>query len=263
MSWAVTSVPSLIAFMNAGGVIRFRPERRRQQREDALRRAHRHARVTRADVGDQPVVGTPGRASRSCPALGEIARVRGSSRFRSRAHRLSHRRDVGGAVPAVRVVAVLQPQQCADVQDHARRRRVGGEQLGRPGVVADAVDDGQLGRGQRAGVSGRGLVGVRVRGGVGDDALDVRPGRRRAGRRCCPRSSRPPRRGPDEPAVGSPPATARRQPSERADARASSAPERGARRGTSGIPGAARRAKKVPQYEIESHYCYEHSGCWR
>ena len=57
VSCAVTSVPSLIAFMKLGGVIELEAQRGRLQREDALRGADRHAGVARADLGDEAVVG--------------------------------------------------------------------------------------------------------------------------------------------------------------------------------------------------------------
>ena len=80
--------------------------------------------------------------------------------------------DVRRIVPPVRVVAVLQSEQAAH-GEHGGLVRVGGKQLRRPRVVADAVHNDQLRRGDRPSVGRRRLVGVRVGVRVRDDALDV------------------------------------------------------------------------------------------
>ena len=83
---------------------------------------------------------------------------------------LDDRVHVGGEVPAVGVVSLLQPEQLPDVQRHAPAQRAGGEQLRGPFVVADPVDDRQPRGRHRARVFGRRLVAVGVGSGVDDDA---------------------------------------------------------------------------------------------
>ena len=81
---------------------------------------------------------------------------------------------VGGEVPAVRVAPRRQREQVPDVQHPPPRQRTRLQQLLRPVVVSDAVDDRHVRAGQHAGVLRAGLVAVRVGGRVDDDALHAR-----------------------------------------------------------------------------------------
>ena len=71
----------------------------------------------------------------------------------------------------MRVVTLTQSEQRADGERQAPVDRIGGQQLGRPRVIADPVDDRQLRGGHRARVAGARLVVVGILGGVDDDAL--------------------------------------------------------------------------------------------
>src|SRR5581483_4008536 len=81
--------------------------------------------------------------------------------------------DVGGEVPSVRVVAFPQPEQLADLEDPAPRRRVGVDCFGRPRVVAETVEDDVLRAGDGAAVLWRRFVVVRVGVRAGDQARDL------------------------------------------------------------------------------------------
>jgi hypothetical protein len=78
----------------------------------------------------------------------------------------------------VGVVALVESEQRADGQRYAAVDRIGGQQLRRPRVITDAVDDCQLRRGHRPSVGGRRFVGVGVLRRVDDDALDAGVGAR-------------------------------------------------------------------------------------
>ena len=73
----------------------------------------------------------------------------------------------------MRVAARLDPDEVADVEHDAPVHGVGGEQLVRPRVVADAVDDRELRAGERARVGGGRLVVVRIGRRARDHARDV------------------------------------------------------------------------------------------
>ena len=72
----------------------------------------------------------------------------------------------------MRIVARLAADERADHDRLAARRLVGGEQLLHPGIVVDAVDDDDLGVGQRLGGLGARLEQMRVLVGIGQDAGD-------------------------------------------------------------------------------------------
>ena len=105
--------------------------------------------------------------------------------------RLGRRLHVGRIVPEMRIVAGLAADQRADDDFLAARRLVGAEQLLHPGIVVDAVDDDDLGVGERLGGLGARLEQMRILVGIGQDAghRDIRAadlGRRRR-RRNSPR----------------------------------------------------------------------------
>ena len=72
----------------------------------------------------------------------------------------------------MRIVAGLAADQRADEDFLAARGLVGGQQLFHPGVVIDAVDDHDLGVGERLGGLGARLEQMRVLVGIGQDAGD-------------------------------------------------------------------------------------------
>ena len=145
-----------------------------------------HAGEAPPDLGDQARGSGPGRVSRSCAAAGRsrrrawgrAAQRRRRSRWPPRPPRRGHTSGAG-CRPACRPSSV-------PTVSIARPCRVGGQQLRRPRVIADAVDDRQLGVGHGARVGRRRLVGVGVLGGVDDDALHAGAACRRAGGRCAP-----------------------------------------------------------------------------
>jgi hypothetical protein len=103
------------------------------------------------------------RAAKYALSAGSTLPVRGDDR-------VDHLGDGRGVVPLVRVVALLQADDVADVEHDAARDRVCVEQLGRPAVVADPVHDHDLRAGQRARVARGRLVVVRVGVRVDDQA---------------------------------------------------------------------------------------------
>ena len=94
--------------------------------------------------------------------------------------------DVGGRVPEVRVVAVLLAQQVRDVQHLPPGVWAGVQQLGRPGVVAGAVDDHEAGPSDQPRVARSRVIVVWVGGGIGDHAGDVRALSAQLGRDAAP-----------------------------------------------------------------------------
>ena len=94
--------------------------------------------------------------------------------------------DEAGGVPEVRVAALRDADQPAHVENPAVGDRVGGHQLGRPGVVPGAVLDEVAGAGDRPRIGGGGLVVVRVGVGIFDDAGHLDPDGAYLGRDAAP-----------------------------------------------------------------------------
>ena len=156
--------------MKPSGVTRSSPSAGRQRFEDALRGADRGARVARADLRDEVVVFGQALIFVGASAAFEVGGVGGVGALvlgGDRGDRLAHR---ARRVPLVRVVARFEAEQVADVDHGAAGAGVGVEQLRRPFVVADPVDDRDLRLGHRPRVFGARFVVVGVGGGVGDDA---------------------------------------------------------------------------------------------
>ena len=172
VSAADTSVPSLTARRNEGGVTRSSPRARhrytttdseaptRVPAKDARMRAIAAWYASQSD----PLVGRP--------AVGEVGPVGGVGPLQVRRHRSDGAVDERRVVPEVGVAARRHAHQVADVE-HGPVPAVGGQQLLHPGVVAGAVEHGHLGVGEGPGVGGRRLVGVRVGLRIIDDAHHV------------------------------------------------------------------------------------------
>ena len=142
--------------------------------EDALAVAHRGARRVGADGADELVVARQGAGVKGAPTTLEVAACGGIEALVGGGDPIDHRVHHGRRVPQVRIRAAPGAHRVRDIEHRAPCGGAGAQQAPGPAVVAEPVDDHQLGVGQRARVARVRFVVVRVAVRIGDDARHAR-----------------------------------------------------------------------------------------
>ena len=144
LSAADGSVPSLMAFRNAGGVIRFSPSASASGAKMLSLAPTGVPGVLGLDVGDQLVVAGQAGGLEALPLRVEVAGVGRVELLQVRGDRVGDLLDVGRAsTSGAGCRPPATPTSWPTLITMRARVRVGRQRLGRPRVVADAVLDEQ------------------------------------------------------------------------------------------------------------------------
>ena len=150
------------------------PERLRERSENRLGRTDRRAGVLGFDRGRRVEILLQVHRQHRLMLLVEIAGVLRVEFPVRRTDRVEHLSHVRRRVPPMRVAAGRDADDISHGDHHASGYGIGRDQLRRPAVVPDTVDEGQLRRGHRPRIRRGWLVVVRVGVRVVDDARDLR-----------------------------------------------------------------------------------------